>query len=122
MASTAGSILEPYNCCTENPDYLEFYDKTQELETAYAKTMDCIKLPEGRIISVKESVGKHRYVIRDGDMVSGLYTDCDILLKKVRETGRDVLRLIIPDKYNHFPEDPDCKEPYKHQELNMFEE
>ena len=56
----------------------------------------------------------------DGDMVSGIYEDCDVRLKKVRETGRDVLRLIIPDKYNRFPEDTHCMEPYKYQELDMF--
>lgn len=65
---------------------------------------------------------KHGETFHDGDTVSGLYADCDIRLKKVRETRRDVLRLIIPDKYNRFPENPDCMEPYKHQELNMFEE
>lgn len=68
VASSAASILEPYYCGTENPDYLEFWDKTQDLETAYAQTMDCIKLPNGRIISVNESVGKHRYVIRDNQV------------------------------------------------------
>ena len=57
----------------------------------------------------------------DGDMVSGIYEDCSIRLKKVRETGRDVLRLIIPDKHNRFPEDENCMEPYRHQELEMFE-
>ena len=57
----------------------------------------------------------------DGDMDSGIYEDCDVRLKKVRETGRDVLRLIIPDKYNRFPEDENCMEPYRHQELEMFE-
>ncbi len=57
----------------------------------------------------------------DGDMVSGIYEDCSIRLKKVRETGRDVLRLIIPDKHNRFPENENCMEPYRHQELEMFE-
>lgn len=59
---------------------------------------------------------------QDGDLISGLYEDCDIRLKKVRETGKDVLRLVIPDKYNRFPEDTKCMEPYKYQELPMFEE
>lgn len=57
----------------------------------------------------------------NGDMVSGLYEDCDVRLKKVRETGRDVLRLIIPDKHNRFPEENGCMEPYRHQILEMFE-
>ena len=48
-------------------------------------------------------------------MVSGIYEDCGIRLKKIRETGRDVLRLIIPDKHNRFPEDENYMEPYRHQ-------
>jgi hypothetical protein len=58
----------------------------------------------------------------DGDMVSGLHEDCDVRLKQCRETGRGVLRLVIPDKCNHFPENAECMEPYKYQELPMFEE
>lgn len=57
-----------------------------------------------------------------GDIVSGLYADCYIRLKKVCETGLDVLWLIISDKHNLFPEKSEYMEPYKHQELNMFEE
>ena len=48
-------------------------------------------------------------------MVSGIYEDCGIRLKKIRETGRDVLRLIIPDKHNRFPEDENYMEPYRLQ-------
>ena len=56
-----------------------------------------------------------------GDMVHGLYEDCGVRLDLFRETGRKVLRLIIPDSDNRFPEDPLCKEPYKYQILRMFE-
>ena len=48
-------------------------------------------------------------------MVSGIYEDCGIRLKKIRETGWDVLRLIIPDKHNRFPEDENYMEPYRLQ-------
>lgn len=57
-----------------------------------------------------------------GDMVKGLYDDCEVRLDLVRETGRDVLRLIIPDMNNRFPEDPLCEAPYKYQTGNYFEE
>jgi len=56
-----------------------------------------------------------------GDMVKGLYQDCDVRLDSVKETGRQVLRLIIPDQHNRFPEDPMCELPYKHQTLELFE-
>ncbi len=50
VVSTASSILEPYYSDTENPDYLEFWDKTQDLEAAYEGTIDCFLLPEGTIV------------------------------------------------------------------------
>ena len=53
----------------------------------------------------------------DGDMVSGIYEDCDVRLKEFFETDRTVLRVIIPDKENRFPEDAECEEPYKYQLL-----
>ena len=84
-----------------------------------------LNLPQEHICYLLNTLGKrvqNGETFHDGDMVSCLYEDCSIRLKKVRETGRDILRLIIPDKYNHFPDEESCMEPYKHQELDMFEE
>lgn len=49
---------------------------------------------------------------RSGDMVSGIYEDCDVRLDEYEETGRKVLRVIIPDANNIFPEEGDCMLPY----------
>lgn len=54
-------------------------------------------------------------------MVEGLFLDCDVRIDLFKETGRDVLRLIIPDGDNRFPEEPFCKAPYKFQTQVMFE-
>ena len=56
-----------------------------------------------------------------GDMVSGIYEDCQIRLDEFEETGRKVLRVIIPDKYNIFPDDDRCMETYKLQMLQTEE-
>lgn len=53
-----------------------------------------------------------------GDFVSGIYEDCDVRLDAFEETGRQLLRVVIPDKYNVFPEDERCMEPYKLQLLD----
>lgn len=43
---------------------------------------------------------------QDGDLVEGLYLDCNILLKLMPDAnGEPVLRLIIPDRDNRMPED-----------------
>lgn len=83
-----------------------------------------LDLPPEHISHLLNTMGKRvksGETFCDGDMVSGLYTECDILLKQYRETGRDVLRLIIPDKKKCYPDDADCMEPYKYQILSMFE-
>ena len=49
---------------------------------------------------------------QSGDMVSGIYEDCDVRLDEYEETGRKVLRVIIPDANNIFPEEGDCMLPY----------
>lgn len=56
-----------------------------------------------------------------GDMVSDIYLDCDVRLDEFEETGRKVLRVIIPDAENRFPEDEDCMEVYRLQLLETDE-
>lgn len=83
-----------------------------------------LNLPQEHICYLLNTMGmrvQNRETFHDGDMVSGIYEGCSIRLKQVRETGRDVLRPIIPDAHNRFPEDENCMEPYRHQELEMFE-
>lgn len=52
-----------------------------------------------------------------GDLVSGIYEDCDVRLEEFEETGRTVLRVIIPDKHNIFPNDKRCMYPYTLQTI-----
>lgn len=54
----------------------------------------------------------------DGDMVSGIYEDCDVRLDAYEETGRMVLRVVIPDQHNVFPENKCCESPYHLQNLD----
>lgn len=60
-------LLEPYCESTENPDYLEFEDHTDELKDEYEnKSVDCIKLPEGRIVSIHNSIVLGKFTVRNG--------------------------------------------------------
>lgn len=52
-----------------------------------------------------------------GDYISGIYEDCDIRLDPHTVSGQKVLRIVIPDKYNRFPEEKECMEMYKVQLL-----
>ena len=54
---------------------------------------------------------------KHGDIVSGIFLDCPVRLEEYEETGRKVLRVMIPDKYNRFPDDESCMETYRLQLL-----
>lgn len=53
-----------------------------------------------------------------GDIVEGIYEDCPVRLDAAQEGGRNVLRVVIPDKYNRFPEEENCMEQYRIQLLS----
>ena len=52
---------------------------------------------------------------KDGDEIEGVFEDCTVRLKEFEENGRKVLRVIIPDKNNVFPDDKKCLYPYSVQ-------
>ena len=54
----------------------------------------------------------------DGEYVGGIYDDCPVRLQLFREGNREVLRVIIPDGNNAFPERTHCHSPYSYQLLN----
>lgn len=49
---------------------------------------------------------------KTGDVVSGIFEDCDVKLQEFAECDRRVLRVIIPDKHNVFPDEEGCLYPY----------
>ena len=42
--------LEPFSVNTDDPNCLEFVDQTEELEQEYEGSIDCIRLPQGKIV------------------------------------------------------------------------
>lgn len=64
--TAAEDILEQYDVDFDDPDYLEFWDKTEEIVAAYGKTVDCIRLPEGRVVCADDYRLRHQFVIKDG--------------------------------------------------------
>ena len=58
--------LEPFNTSTEDPNYLEFVDQTEELKREYEGTIDCIKLPQGKIVPARYGFYQNRFEIQNG--------------------------------------------------------
>ena len=75
----------------------------------------------GRILNTLGLRVQSGECFQPGDMVSGIYEDCDVRLDEYEETGRRVLRVIIPDRNNIFPEDGSCMAPYRQQILKTEE-
>ncbi|MCM1508919.1 MAG: DUF4262 domain-containing protein [Ruminococcus flavefaciens] len=81
-------------------------------------------LPPEEIMRILNTLGLRVQAgerFQNGDMVSGIYEDCNIRLDAFEETGRTVLRVMIPDKYNIFPEDERCISVYRLQLLETEE-
>ena len=61
-----GSQLDPFCEGTEDPDYLEFHDKTEEIARGYnSDTLDCVKMPGGKIVSLYNHHASG-FAIKDG--------------------------------------------------------
>lgn len=58
--------LEPFSVNTDDPNYLEFVDQTEELKREYEGSTDCVKLPQGKIVPVGYGLYCNRFEVRDG--------------------------------------------------------
>ena len=58
--------LEPFSASTDDPNYLEFVDQTEELKREYEGTIDCIKLPQGKIVPARYGFYQNRFEIQNG--------------------------------------------------------
>ena len=76
--------------------------------------IDCGPQEVGRLLNAMGDEVKSGEKFKDGELVKGLYLDCDVRLQEMPDTnGKPLLRLIIPDKQNRWPENADY--PYNLQ-------
>lgn len=59
-------LMEPYYVATEDPRYLEFFDRTEEMKVNYVRKIDCLKLPDGKIVEHDKFPWCSEYAIRNG--------------------------------------------------------
>lgn len=65
LVSAVEEVMTPYS--TEPPEeYKEFADMTEELKADYAKSVDCLKLPNGKIVECGSYPYFSKYSIVDG--------------------------------------------------------
>lgn len=57
---------------------------------------------------------------KDGDVVNGIFEDCPVRLVEMDDSeGKKVLRVVIPDSQNRWPEDKACDPPYTQQIFHL---
>ena len=77
-----------------------------------------LSIPEiCRILNTLSLMVKRGYRFHDGELVYSIYEDCPVRLSEFTESGRKVLRVVIPDRYNQYPENPECDHPYWFQQF-----
>lgn len=83
-----------------------------------------LNLPDqeiGRILNTFGLMVQCGRRFHNGEYVLGIYEDCSVRLMEFTECNRKVLRVVIPDKHNHYPESPVCEAPYSFQHLETDE-
>ena len=58
--------MERFYCSTENPEFLEFDDRTEYYRSEFEKNVDCVVMPDGRIMEIDAYPIWHKFVIKDG--------------------------------------------------------
>lgn len=67
MAEELDTVMEPFYCETDNPDYLEFEDKTEEYRKTYEnETVNLVRFPNGTVLTEHQYAVYHKYEIVDG--------------------------------------------------------
>lgn len=59
-------IMAPYSASTEDSRYVEFDDRTEELQAEFVKSVPCLRLAEGKIVELCSYPYYYQYIIRDG--------------------------------------------------------
>ena len=69
MADEVDAVMEPFYSDTDNPDYLEFEDKTEEHRQEYENgTVNVVRFPNGTVRTEHQYVVYRKYEIMDGKL------------------------------------------------------
>lgn len=65
LVAAVEEVMAPYSA-EASEEYMEFADMTEELKADYAKSVDCLKLPNGKIVECGSYPYSSKYSIVDG--------------------------------------------------------
>ena len=79
-----------------------------------------LRIPDSeirRILNILCLAVQKGITFEDGEYIGGIYDDCTVRLQSFWDGDRKVLRVIIPDANNVFPDRGGCRTPYSYQLL-----
>ena len=85
LVAAVEEVMAPYSA-EASEEYMEFADMTEELKSDYAKSIDCLKLPNGKIVECGSYPYFSKYsivdIIPDARSNPEKYSTCRIVLGK----------------------------------------
>ena len=105
--------FKPYLCNVHTHGMRELYNHPEfqfVLNLGYNKVL--------RILNILGLMVQDGRRFRVGESVSNVLVGYDIRLFEATDNGKKVLRVVIPDQYNRFPDDENCEDVYKLQHLS----
>lgn len=81
-----------------------------------------VKLPQnmiGYLLNVVGAMVRAGAELKDGDYIDRLLEGCSVLIVKNEDSsGKEILRIVVPDAKGRFPKDEGCEQPYSLQGLS----
>ena len=109
----AGSDFPPYLCNAHTHGLAAFNHKDFQL------VLDIGPGSTGYLLNGLAERVRNGESFSDGELVEGVYSDCQVKLAIATEGNREVFRVLIPDEEGRFPGDEGCNFPYSEQDRKL---
>lgn len=92
VIEAVSEVMEPYNQNTEDRDYLEFFDMTDELEDEYQTgCVEMVRLPEGKYVFPYSRPFSDRYIVSEGKVLERNAGPCKHAMRTKRAKKMQVI-------------------------------
>lgn len=97
--------MEPYCENTDNPNYLKFFDKTDEIKEEYQNgSTQAVRLPDGSFVFPYSSPFRERFVVRDGKVYQRKAGTCQYEMRTKKAKKMVVMDCPFRKIYSSFSE------------------
>lgn len=108
-----GSNFPPYLCNAHTHGLAAFNHKDFQL------VLDIGPSSSGYLLNALAERVRNGETFADGELVDGVYSNCQVKLAVATEGNREVYRVLIPDEEGRYPGDEGCNFPYSEQDRKL---